>query len=96
MTQVQQKSGWATTTLVLGIVAAVFALLSVITIWLSWMIFLDWVLVPLAVIFGIIALVKKQKLVTTLVGMGLSVVALVFPYIYWACVIGSVASDFGY
>ena len=79
MTQVQQKTGLATTTLVLGIIAMSFEALSYIPL-MFWLSFINWLIVPVAIIIGIVALVKKQKPVNTIVGLSLAVAAWAW---YW-------------
>ncbi|MDO5395251.1 MAG: hypothetical protein Q4F07_04730 [Bacteroidales bacterium] len=66
----KQSKGMAVAALVLGICAAV----------LFWVPFLNWILIILGIVFGIVGIVKKQGAMA-IVGLILSVVALLLPWI---------------
>lgn len=82
MEKQEVKSGMSTASLVLGIVAMVFALLPALSVWFVFLQPINYVVIILGVIFGIIALVKKQPMVKSIVGLGLCVLAFLTPIIF--------------
>ena len=71
----KRSSGMDTTTLIMGICAIVFSLLPLISGWFFALIWCVWIFLILAIIFGIIGLVKKQSVAKCVIGMVLAVLA---------------------
>ena len=76
------KSGWATASLVFGIIALVLALLPLLSAWFLILSGLNWGIVPISVICGVVAIVKSQNLVKSIVGIVIGVFALCMPFIF--------------
>lgn len=71
----KRSSGMATTTLIMGSCAIVFSLLPLISGWFIALIWCVWIFLILAIIFGIIGLVKKQSVAKCVIGMVLAALA---------------------
>ena len=92
----QPGSGMATCAMIFGIIALFFAVLPLISAWFALMLWLPlYILAPLAIIFGIIALVQKADKVKPIIGMACAVLVYVMPYIFEAVVESRVSSAFG-
>ncbi|MBO5052888.1 MAG: hypothetical protein J6C44_01485 [Muribaculaceae bacterium] len=76
------KTGMATASMWCGIVAAVIGLAPFISGWFLLLYWAVWVLAILSIVFGVIAIVKKQPLVKPVVGMVLSVFGLLCPSMF--------------
>ena len=78
----QRKSGMATTSFVLGIIAFVLSLTPFLSGGFMALVFVVWILAILAIIFGIIGLAKKQPVAKCVIGLVLSVLAVCMPGIF--------------
>ena len=65
------KKGWVKASLVCAIVAMVFALLPLLSAWFM----------PLSIVFGVIAIVKKQNLTKAIIAMAIAILAFLMPRI---------------
>lgn len=65
-----------------GIFAALFGLSPFLSGWFLILTFVVWILAILAIIFGIIALVKKQPVATAVIGLVLAIFGILCPYIF--------------
>ena len=75
------KQGLATATMVIGIIAFLFSLLPLINPLLIFFTGLNYLVVLVGVILGVVALIKKQNAVKSIVGLALCVLAFFMPYI---------------
>lgn len=75
------KKGWVKASLVCAIVAMVFALLPLLSAWFMFLTALNWVIVPLSIVFGVIAIVKKQNLTKAIIAMAIAILAFLMPRI---------------
>ena len=74
------KGGWSKATLVFGIIAMVMVILPLISGWFVFLMPVNWcIIIPAGVICAIVALIKQQNLVKTLVGVALCVLAWFMP-----------------
>lgn len=74
------KGGWSKATLVFGIIAMVMVIMPLISGWFVFLMPVNWcIIIPAGVICAIVALIKKQNLVKTLVGVALCVLAWFMP-----------------
>lgn len=74
------KGGWSKATLVFGIIAMVMVILPLISGWFVFLMPVNWcIIIPAGVICAIVALIKKQNLVKTIVGVALCVLAWFMP-----------------
>lgn len=78
----KKSTGMATASLVLGIIAAVVGLLPLISGWFLMVSWMAWILALLAIIFGIIALCKKQSVAKPVIGIILGLLGCAAPYIF--------------
>lgn len=76
-----KKGGWAKAAYILGIIAIIFALLPLLSIWFIFLTTLNYIIVPLCVIFGVIAFIKAQNMKKTIIGVALGVLAICLPWI---------------
>lgn len=76
-----EKQGWCKAAFILGIIAMVFALLPLLSFWFIFLTFINYVLVPIAIICGVMAFVKSQNQKKTIIGLALAVVAILLPFI---------------
>lgn len=74
-------AGWCKAAVACGVLATIIALLPLLSGWCMILLFANWVLVPLGVVFAIVAIVKKQSLVKTIVGLVLCAFAAAAPWI---------------
>ena len=93
-------SGMATCALIFGIIALFLAVLPLISGWFLLLFWLpQYILAPLAIIFGVIALVQKADKVKPIVGMGLAVLVYVMPYVFEAVLkaqVGAAMNSIGF
>lgn len=75
------KKGWVKASLACAIVAMVFALLPLLSAWFIFLTALNWIIVPLSIVFGVIAIVKKQDLVKAIIAMAIAILAFAMPRI---------------
>ena len=74
------KGGWSKATLVFGIIAMVMVILPLISGWFVFLMPVNWcIIIPAGVICAIVALIKKQNLVKTIIGVALCVLAWFMP-----------------
>ena len=77
-----EKQGWSKAAFILGIIAMIFALLPLLSFWFVFLTFINYVVVPIAIICGVMAFVKSQNLKKTIIGLVLAVVAISLPFIF--------------
>jgi len=82
MSNEKKGTGMATASLVLGIIAVVLGLLPLLSGWFLVLFWAVWILAILAIVFGIIALCKKQSVVKPVIGMLLSILGCAAPSIF--------------
>ena len=81
MEEQKVNGGWSKASVVLGVIAMIFALLPLVSAWFMFLTFLNYFMVPIGVICGIVAIVKHQNLKKSIIGMVLCVLAIVMPFI---------------
>lgn len=72
--------GWCKASVVLGVIAVVIALLPLLSGWLMFLTFVNYLIVPIGVICGVVAIVKSQNLVKSIIGLALCVLGLALPF----------------
>ena len=65
--------------LVFGVIAMVFALLPLLSAWFMILTSLNYLIVPVGIICGIVAIIKSQNLVKSIVGLVLCLLAICLP-----------------
>lgn len=75
------KRGMSKASMVCAIISLVFALLPLLSLWFNLLLWVCWIATPLSIIFGIIAIVKKQTVAKTLVAIAIAVLAFFIPRI---------------
>lgn len=73
--------GWSKASLVLGVISAVLALLPLVSAWFMLLIGINYLLVPIGIICGVVAIVKSQNLTKSVIGLVLCVLAILLPFI---------------
>lgn len=75
------KKGWVKASMVFAIIALVFALLPLVSAWFMFFTVFNFFIAPLSIIFGVIAILKKQNLTKSIIAMAIAIVALFTPRI---------------
>ena len=89
------KGGWCKASMVLGIISVVFALLPLVSAWFMFLTTVNYVLAPVGIICGVVALIKSQNLVKSIVGLVLCVVAICLPFLMAELYLESAAESVG-
>ena len=91
----KKNEGLCKASMVLGVIAMVFALLPLLSAWLVFLSSINYLLVPAGVICGIIALVKGQNTVKSIIGIVLSALAIILPFVLAEYYLASAADSVG-
>ena len=91
----KKNDGLCKASMVLGVIAMVFALLPLLSAWLVFLSSINYLLVPAGVICGIIALVKGQNTVKSIIGIVLSALAIILPFVLAEYYLASAADSVG-
>lgn len=91
----KKNGGLCKASIVLGVIAMVFALLPLLSAWLMFLSTINYLLVPAGVVCGIIALVKGQNTVKSIVGIVLSALAIILPFVLAEYYLASAADSVG-
>ena len=75
----KKKGGWCKASVVLGVISIIFALLPLVSAWFMFLAALNYVLVPVGIICGIVAIAKSYNVVRSVVGLVLCILALCIP-----------------
>ena len=75
-------SGWCKASIAFGVIAMIFALLPLISKWCLLFLSFNYVVAPVGIIFGVIALVKSQSLPKSIAGLVLCIGSLCAPFLY--------------
>lgn len=89
------KGGWCKASLVLGVIAMIFALLPLASAWFMLLTGVNYLLAPIGIICGVVALVKSQNLKKSIIGMVLCIVALCLPFFLAEFYVESAAESVG-
>ena len=73
--------GWCKASFVFGVLTMVFALLPLLSAWLMFLTAFNYLLAPIGVICGVVAIIKSQNLVKSIIGLVLCILALCMPLI---------------
>lgn len=79
----------------MGIISVVFALLPLVSAWFMLLTTVNYVLAPVGIICGVVALIKSQNLVKSIVGLVLCVVAISLPFLMAELYLDSAAESVG-
>lgn len=79
----------------MGIISVVFALLPLVSAWFMLLTTVNYVLAPVGIICGVVALIKSQNLVKSIVGLVLCVVAICLPFLMAELYLESAAESVG-
>ena len=79
----------------MGIISVVFALLPLVSAWFMLLTTVNYVLAPVGIICGVVALIKSQNLVKSIVGLVLCVVAICLPFLMAELYLDSAAESVG-
>jgi hypothetical protein len=90
-----ENFGLCKASIVLGVVAIVFSLTPLVSVWLMFLSSLNYLLVPAGIICGVIALVKGQDNIKSIIGIVLNVVAITLPFILAEYYLSSAADSVG-
>lgn len=91
----KKNEGLCKASMVLGVIAMVFALLPLLSAWLMFLSSINYLLVPAGVICGIIALVKGQNTVKSIIGIVLCALAIILPFVLAEYYLASAADSVG-
>lgn len=95
----EQKSnanqGLCKTCMTLGVIAVIVALLPLLSGWLMFVSLINWLLVPIGILCGIIGLVKSQNTTKCIIGILLNVLAVVLPIVLAEQYMGSALDSAG-
>lgn len=89
------NGGWCKASVVIGVIAMVLTLLPLASAWFMILTSVNYVLVPIGVICGIVAIVKSQNLIVAIVGLVLCILALFMPYFLSDYYLASAAESVG-
>lgn len=78
----KKNGGWSKATMVLGIITFVFALLPLLSAWFLFLTPLNWILAPIGIICGIVAIVKSQNMSKSIIGLVLCALAFLAPILF--------------
>ena len=78
----KKSGGWCKASMVLGVITVIFALLPLASAWFLFLTTFNYLLAPIGVLCGIVAIVKSQNSVKSIVGLLLCVLALCIPYFF--------------
>ena len=87
------KGGWCKAAMICAIISLVLALLPVLSVWFNLLVPITWLTIPLSVLFGIIALVKKQNLKKSVIAIVLAIVAWFLPAMILESKVENAAED---
>lgn len=90
-----ENCGLCKASIVLGVIAIVISLTPLVSAWLMFLSGFNYLLVPAGVICGIVALVKGQDNIKSIVGIVLNVLAVVLPFILAEYYLSSAADSVG-
>jgi hypothetical protein len=74
------SGGFSKAAMIFGIISVVFALLPMLSAWFMFLTGLNYVLASIGILCGVLAIVKSQNLVKSIVGVVLCVLALCTPW----------------
>lgn len=89
------SQGLCKTCMTLGVIAVIVALLPLLSGWLLLVSYVNWLLVPIGILCGIIALVKSQNTTKCVIGILLNVLAVILPVILAEQYLGSALDSAG-
>lgn len=89
------SGGFSKAAMIFGIISVVFALLPMLSAWFMFLTILNYLLAPLGVICGIIAIVKSQNLTKSIIGIILCVLAICAPLLLAECYLESTVESAG-
>ena len=78
----KKSGGWCKASMVLGVITVIFALFPLVSAWFLFLTTFNYLLAPIGVLCGIVAIVKSQNSVKSIVGLLLCVLALCIPYFF--------------
>lgn len=89
------SGGFSKAAMIFGIISVVFALLPMLSAWFMFLTILNYLLAPLGVICGIIAIVKSQNLTKSIIGIILCILAICAPLLLAECYLESTVESAG-
>ena len=81
MEKQKQNGGLSNASMMIGIIAMLFALSPLISAWFMIITWINYLLVPVSIICGVAAIVKSQNLIKSIIGILLSILAICIPLI---------------
>ena len=91
----KKNDGLCKASMVLGVIAMVFALLPLLSAWLVFLSTINYLLVTIGISCGIVALVKGQNTVKSIIGIVLSALAIILPFVLAEYYLASAADSVG-
>ena len=79
MEKQKTNDGWSKATMVLGIISVIFAILPLISAWFMFLTAINYLLSPIGIICGVIAIIKSQNVTKSIVGLVLCILAICAP-----------------
>lgn len=73
--------GWSKASMVFGVMTMIFALLPLLSAWFMFLTAFNYLLASIGVICGVVAIVRSQNLVKSIIGLVLCVLAFCMPLI---------------
>ena len=91
----KKNGGLCKASLVLGVIAIVFALLPLLNVWFVFLSTINYLLVPAGVVCGVVALLQGQNTVKAIIGIVLSALAILCPFVLAEYYVSSAADSIG-
>lgn len=91
----KKNGGWCKASVVFGVISIILALLPLVSAWFMFVSALNYVLAPIGIICGVVAIVKSYNVVKSIVGLVLCVLALCAPMLLAEYYLASAADSVG-
>ncbi|MBP3317940.1 MAG: hypothetical protein J6L01_05560 [Alistipes sp.] len=75
------QMGWCKASMTLGVIATILSLLPLLSAWFMFLTTINYLLAPIGIICGVVAIVKSQNLTKSIIGLVLCVLALCIPFL---------------
>lgn len=89
------NGGWSKASMVFGIISMILALLPLVSAWFMLLTAVNYLLAPIGIVCGVVAIVKSQNLVKSIIGLLLCVLALCTPMLLAEYYLASTADSVG-
>ena len=91
----KKNGGWCKASVVFGVISIILALLPLVSAWFMFVTALNYVLAPIGIICGVVAIVKSYNVAKSIVGLALCILALCAPILLAEYYLASAADSVG-